>query len=283
MSDYLDKIESSIKSIESIDFLNDNSHQEIEEEIQKIGKIPIIIYKFPSNSIIYRARINFDKKKFSKISEITYPKPQFVKNYARVNKPKQSIFYCSENRPTSYLELATYLAQETKIGDKISITISGWMLVENLKLILIYDPESRRYSKFHKLHGKAFDAFIEKTPKKYREGTYRFFNFIGSKFSEYAKNRDDIYKITSTYSDIILSRSNADGIIYPSISLGGDAFNIALLPEVMDDNKVRLMFTSKDVFDIKEINERKHHFVEIERIDGKINYELNTIEWNTGS
>ncbi len=282
MSEYLNEVESVIKNIESIDLSNDNAYSKVLEEIKKI-KVPVIIYIFPSNSIVFRSRINFDKEFFNNISQITYPKPKYVKNYARANKPEQSVFYCSENRPTAYLELATYLAQETKIGEQISITIAGWMLAEELRLLLIFDPKSSRDSDFYKRHGEAFDDFMNKLPEGYKKGTNRLFNFIGEKFSQYAKGHEDVYKITSAFSNFILSQDKVDGIIYPSISLDGKAFNIALFPEVVDDNKIRINFVSKDVFDIKETDDGKHNFVEIDRFNGKINYEQNSIEWNTSS
>lgn len=283
MDEYLRNVEKAIERINSIDYSRNDSFAKVENEIRRIGKIPIIMYIFQTNNMIFRARINFKTNFFTKFSEISYPKPESVKNYARVNVPNQSRFYGSENRPTSYLELAEYLAQETKIGETISITIGGWMVTDDLKLILVYNPKDTKETEYNKHHKDVFSDFLNKIGEKYKSGTVRLYEFLGEKFSEYAKNRKDIYIITNAFSGIVLSKNKADGIIYPSVPMIGKGFNVALLPSEVDDLKIRLMFASRDTFEIGETEEEKHHFKETKRVDAQLNYKSNTLEWINGS
>ena len=95
--------------------------------LSRIEQLPIIIYRLEANELFFRTRIN-NGVDFEKITEISYPDEKSVTAYARANKPLQQMFYCSENRPTSYIELLNNW--NGHVGDEITLTIGGWQLVE---------------------------------------------------------------------------------------------------------------------------------------------------------
>jgi hypothetical protein len=45
------------------------------------------------------------------------------------------MFYCSENRPTSYIELLNN--RDGNVGDEITLTISCWQLAESIDVVLV--------------------------------------------------------------------------------------------------------------------------------------------------
>ena len=81
---------------------------------------------------------------FEEKSQIRNPKKEFVSKYARCNKPYQSLFYSSENRPTSYMELIEYLAETTFFGDRFYATIGLWELKRDLDVVVIHNTDKKK-------------------------------------------------------------------------------------------------------------------------------------------
>jgi hypothetical protein len=110
MNEYAEKVIKSIEAIETLDSSKGYYYEQVLCKLLKIERLPIIIYTLEANNLFFKTRINEvddagNVIDFNRISEISYPKREFVNEYARTNKPRQSMFYCSENRPTSYGEL----------------------------------------------------------------------------------------------------------------------------------------------------------------------------------
>lgn len=273
---YIDQVESIIRLIESLKKSNGYYYEELLLALSKIEKIPIIIYRFEENELFFRTRVN-KVGDFLKIKDLSYPEPQFIKSYARVNKPLQQLFYCSENRPTSYIELLNN--EKCNVGDEISLTIACWQLVEPLDVVLVFNPSNPRTSSYYKKHGIGYDDFISKIGETLKDGTNRLFQFIGSNFEESAIENEDIYMLTCAYSNLVFTKENVEGIIYPSVPFGGEGFNVAFFPKVVDENRLRIIDVMKNVMKV-ELTEDKHYkFVQQSSIKGIIDYASGTINW----
>lgn len=280
-SEYLENIESTIKEIESIDFKNNWAYEQIIHSILKIQKLPIILFTKLKGNLIFRSRINSGVTPFETISEINIPDERHVNNYARANKPRQSLFYGSEDRPTSYLEFAMHLAETTPFNEEVSITIGAWELQRNLTFVLVFNPKLPRDNEYNKYHGKEFDNFISKTPEELRKGTIRFFEFIGQKYAEQAENNLENYLITCAYSNIVYAYEQCDGIMYPSVPRAGDAFNVVIKKNTIEEGALSLKSARMDKFIAREQDNGKHDFLNNASMDASnINFE--TIEWNKG-
>ena len=185
-AEYLGHIENSIREIESINFENNWAYEQVIHSMLKIQKLPIILFTEPKGNSIFRSRINNGVIPFETISEISIPNEKYVNDFARANRPRQSLFYGSENRPTSYMEFAMHLAETTPFNEEVSITVGAWELQRDLTFVLVFNPTLPRDNEYNKYHGEAFDDFISKTPEELRKGTIRFFEFIGQKYAELA-------------------------------------------------------------------------------------------------
>ena len=261
--DYLNRIESSIKEIESIN-LNDNSaYVKITKAFINIGLMPIILINYPSLSIIYRSRINTGDETFNKISQLSAPEEKYVLNYARANKPKQSLFYGSENRQTSYLEFLNHLSKVTPFEEKVSITIGEWKVLKNLNLALVFSPSAIRDNFYNKLHGYGFDNFMSTTSKELRKGVIKFFDFIGKEYSKSVNENFNNYLITCAYSNILFAYENCDGIIYPSVAYGGNGYNIVLKKDIIEAKLIKLQAVQVDRFLAVKQNNGLHEFINI--------------------
>lgn len=126
-----------------------------------IGRLPILQYDIPAESVLFRTRTNENDDLFPLISDILITPNQFVKNFVRCNRPFQSKFYCSENRPTSFAELVEYWSDTKNFGDKVYVTFGRWKLEKPLTGIIVTTPDKEhRVSEFDKEHGAAMENFI---------------------------------------------------------------------------------------------------------------------------
>jgi hypothetical protein len=256
--EYLDHIEKLILEIRSINFRNNWAYEQILHSFLKIKKMPIILYPYRENNLIYRSRIN-NKNYFQEINEISAPKEEYVKKYARANKPRQTLFYGSENRPTSYL---------------------GWRLKKDLTLALVYNPLDTRETDYNKIYGEGFDEFVEKTANEYKDGTIRFFKFIAEEYSMPVKDNIETYLITCAYSNLVFGYEHCDGIIYPSVPSAGGGFNVVLKENIILDNSIELEFVGKDTFLATKQDNGKHNFININSENAKkIDLVNDIIEW----
>lgn len=277
--EYLDHIENLIIEIRKIDFNNNWAYEQVLHSFLKIKKMPIILYQYKENNLLFRSRIN-NKENFQEINEISAPNSKYVKNYARANKPRQTLFYGSENRPTSYMEFIEYLAETTDFGIEVAFTIGGWRLKRDLVLALVYNPLDERETEYNKLYGEGFDEFVEKTAKEYRDGTMLFFQFIAEEYSKPVKNNIETYLITCAYSNLIFGYEECDGIIYPSVPSAGNGFNVVLKENVILENSIELEFAGKDTFVATEQENGKHNFMNIKSTNATgIDLAKGIIEW----
>jgi hypothetical protein len=273
---YTDKAEEVIRTISSINKSNGYYYENLLLELSKIEKLPIIIYRLEANELFFRTRIN-ESGDYLRIKDLSYPDPEYVKSYARVNKPLQQLFYCSENRPTSFIELLNN--RECEVGDEISLTIACWQLVEPLDVVLVFNPANSRSSKYYQKHGVGYDDFITQIDEAYRDGTNKLFKFIGAGFEEPAIENKDVYMLTCAYSNLVFTKEKVEGIIYPSVPFGGDGFNVALFPKVCDENRLRLLDVMKNVMKVELTEDGHNKFVQQSTAKGTIDYSTSTISW----
>jgi len=276
--EYLKHIEDSIEEIRAIDMKNSWAYEQVIHAILKIEKLPIILYKVPVDSFIYRARINAKTDLFTKVSEISAPKKKHVLNFGRANKPSQVLFYGSETRPVAYLEFSTQLSKTVPIGEEAMITLGAWKLLKEIQLVLVFNPLLPRDNYYNKLHGAAFDDFISQSPVELRKGTIKFFEFIGSEYAKLAEENCESYLITCAYSNIIFAYKESDGIMYPSVPLGGKGFNVALKEDIHENGHLKLVSALVDKFIAKQQENGKHEFKNNARKDAQTIKETE-IEW----
>lgn len=278
--EYLKHIEKIIKGIKRINLKNGWAYEEIILSFLKIKKFPIILIPYPKERMIFRSRIN-ENGFFSKIDEIAYPKEQYVSEFGRANKPRQSLFYGSDNRPTSYLEFVNKLSKEKTPGDIFSFTIGGWEVMQTLNLALILNPFEKSPTAYYQSYGVGFNEFVfQRTPPEYQKGTIRLFNFIAEEYGQMVYNKTQEYFLTCAYSNIIFSYPECDGIIYPSVPRGGEGFNVALKKDVVDEEKLILRIAGKDTFQTSLQKNGKHSFTQIDSKNAReIDYSLGMIYW----
>lgn len=271
-----------IEKLESIDATSEYAYEEALLCFFKLHKLPVIYYEIPSGTPLFRARTHFDNVLYKDISQIESPPSSSVSNYARCNKPFQSVFYCSENRPTSFMELVGYWAESRKNGEKIYATIGRWELKKALNAIIIADPDVED-SEFDAYHGAGINNHLNLYSAEDKEKYILFYKFLTSRSRKYAKNDLQTYMITSSYCNLALlhAKGKANAIHYPSVPFKGQGLNYCINKEfIMNKNNIELTFVIRDEF-VCYINENnKITFHETELIECKnVDLKNNMIIW----
>jgi hypothetical protein len=256
-----------IAELEAIDPSEEYAYEKTILAFLKIKNFPVLNYEIPAGSIVFRSRTHEENNFFKNVSDISLTPNSFVKSFARCNRPFQSKFYCSENRPTSYMELLNNWVATKNYRDKIYVTIGRWELKETLSTIIITTPEKeKRISNFDKAHGAAMDTFIENCKPEIREATATLYGYLFDKFRSSASSNPQIYIITTAYCNLALSHLNdkANGIYYPSVPFTGQGVNFAISSDFVKKGNMELTHVFRNEIGISENENKKYHFKETE-------------------
>ena len=269
-----------IDSLESIDLKSADAVSQLQKIIStQLRNLPIFLTDLKVNERVVRARFIDEKEGFHKqIKDYSYnPYPNKVK-MGRANLEGQQIFYGSRYRVTALGEVKFIYAN--RMRDYAHYSLGGWDLVEKLDLAAIVLPEEIRKHNAKELFGLA--DFIEEKANELKNdpvtgGLLEVYKYMSMKFREPVQEGEEHkYTITAVFSDFIYSKlKTADGLLYQSVQYP-ENFNIALKKEVIDNNRLQLMFAVRQKF------ERTGHleYKEVDSIQAT-NIDLNTaiITW----
>jgi hypothetical protein len=279
----IEKVQNAIAKLEAINPENEYAYEKAVLAYLTMGKLPVLLYDIPEKSVFFRTRTHETDVLFSTTSDISITPSNFVNNFARCNRPFQSKFYCSENRPTSFSELVEYWSETNKIGDKVYVTIGRWQLKKSLTGIIVTTPDAEdRVSEFDKEHGSVMETFLEQSKTEIREATKMFYRFLFEKFRKSSKNDLKTYIITTAYCNVALAHSEgkADGIYYPSVPFDGQGINLAINSEYFQANNLDLTHILRNELTISENENGKYQFTETGKIEpASFDINHNLIKW----
>lgn len=279
----VEKVEKAIALLEAINPENEYAYENAVLAYLTIGRLPVLQYDIPAESVFFRTRTHEDDNLFPLISDISITPNQFVKNFARCNRPFQSKFYCSENRPTSFAELVEYWSETKDFGDKVYVTIGRWKLKKPLTGIIVTTPDKEnRISEFDKEHGAVMETFIEQSDSEIRGATILFYRFLFEKFRKSAKNDHKTYIITTAYCNVALahSKGKVDGIYYPSVPFGGQGINFAINSDYVSGNNLELTHILRNELAVSKNENGKHGFTETGKVEASgFDIKNNSISW----
>lgn len=204
--------------------------------------------------LLYRARI-CEKPEF--VSELSYPPSEYVKENGRGNYLGQSMFYCSTSHSVPFYEL------RCKAGDKIAL--SCWRLKSPLAVNHIGFTEEVKEQLKSKRNIDEIYSFVT-TTNNYSELNEMVHEYLGYLFSKPVKlDSEKIdYKLTSTIADIMMHSEDIHGLLYPTIQMLGNADNILIKPDFVDEH---LEFLNVEFIEIKESDDDS--FI-VDRLDSAV-------------
>lgn len=260
------KLEECIGKLEGIDPADVFAYEKAFSAFLSISQLPIAIFQMESGLNLFRTRTHFGNELFNRATDISIPDKSLTRSFARCNRPFQPVFYCSENRPTSYMELVQYWASMSNVGDILNTTVGHWVTNRPINLIIVSTPDSdMRVNDFDKYHGTALDSFIEKYSGEYQDCVIRFYRYLFEKFRKPAKDDPMTYVITTAYINLAKMHlgEEVDGVYYPSVPFNGNGVNLALSPHFIENGGLNLAGAMRSDFKVELQENGKLNFAEV--------------------
>lgn len=211
--------------------------------------------EYSGTNVVYRAMIikgdsNEPHEYVKDISYMPSDKLHYIKDYGRVNKPGQAMFYGAFNPVTAAIEVLHANPEFLKKPSAL-LTIGIWKFAEPLVLTEMLLSQSQHDKMYRELSG--IKEFVSKFDKKFFDEQVAWTNkftdleqaateYFAAKFCEYNENNHH-YKASNYYADRVFDRYSEhpnsggtpiEGIIYSSVPNSYQQKNIVLPPEVVD-------------------------------------------------
>lgn len=188
---------------------------------------------------LYRIRLNEKANEYFKlVSDIQHAPNNCVGSFGRVNRPNQSMFYCSEHENICELELLYDYLKKNISGHQRYATYSQWEIQESLNLlVLAIAPNSREFVNGVTYREDCYD-FIKSQKDEHKVLYQNFYDLTEYYFLQNAKEQPSIYIVCSAISNFfLLHYPDIDGFIYPTVQ-GNTGYNTVLRPHTIDKRMV---------------------------------------------
>lgn len=200
---------------------------------------------------LVRARYNKTGEIFNSVEQLSYNPNAKNITLQSANYPNQQIFYASVPTDSDYstcssaalVEIALEYVENNELTREY-FTLSKWSVSRPLNVIIL--PFSKKsiernndFLKAYTEQNKILDDYFNNKDVPTKKAYIEALEFISDAFSE-RTNRYNLYKITSTYFNLMLEFLEAnncyiDGIVYPSANTDAAGMNIALKKELVDN------------------------------------------------
>ncbi|MBT9394815.1 RES family NAD+ phosphorylase [Hymenobacter sp. NST-14] len=235
------EINTLIEQFKSLD-LSKYPKDEILSLFRQAGDIGYVIVTFHRGKSVMRARPNSNGERFEKRSNYSYKPQQYNKTYQRASTPNQTMFYATtipENlqpgelnnmRVIGVAETVPMLRDATKSGIQ-KISFGRWYVHEDIHMLAIVQKDKYyQESSYTRELADAYSRFIKSNSAEVVERSLAFTSFLADEFAK-EKIRDDYdYMISALFTELVINKG-LDGVLYPSVRVGGRGFNIAITPE----------------------------------------------------
>lgn len=243
----LEKVKVIIAELKSFN-LEEVDENALFSKIQELVFIPFPTAMLQNTFYVDRIRINDGDKLFTSEEQISYRKDeQNIEKYGRANLQKQSLFYGAFESENIHLPRFVNLIETSEIFrdieknehlDKVFYaTLGRWKLKKNTEVLEIIFSEEYLKSEENK---RAFDYHYEKLIKSLPDFEQRLkliLEFFTSEFAKKIIKSHHQYKLSAIYFNLSLNSSpNIGGVKYPSVKSDYLGYNLALLPDFLDEN-----------------------------------------------
>lgn len=280
----IQQIEDGIEKLLSIKSSEDDAYKKMHEIIfNDLHPIPFPVVDLVPGyeySHVYRVRRNVGDEVFKNISQISsISDSESIKKYGRCNTPKQSTFYCSENRATSNMEVINKEILDN--SDFIILTNGRWKINKRLKMaMLIHGEEVRKANPFIKVRHDEFQAFLNERLPKHKYVINKLLTFFSDYFSRpFDDSMNDEYKLSAAFYNYVLNF--VDGLIYPSVKIIYEGLNYAFPHERFIEDYVEL---DRSIITVLKKDDDDKGFTDFYMTEDRgIMKEADYIRWHQGS
>ena len=219
-------------------------YKETKNLIAQLGKFGCILVTLHKGKTLMRARPNFNNERFFSKCQLSYKPQHFNKTYQRASTPYRTMFYASmvpetiqsgeldNTRFIGAFEALPWLRDKTTKGYQM-ITYGRWLVTNDINLIAIVQHDDfYKESSYTRELVQTFKKFTEDFPDL-KDETLAISDFFANEFAKVETNNDYDYLLSATFSELVVDKG-IDGILYPSVRVGGQGFNVAINTEIAD-------------------------------------------------
>ena len=230
-----------IQNLKQLD-LSTYPKEEILSLFKQLGQIGWVMITLHRGKPVMRARPNYHGERFETKDAYSFKPAHLNKTYQRASTPEQTMFYATlvpENpapreldnmRVIGVAETIPMLRDKTKSGYQ-KISFGRWVVHEDINLLaIVHKNDYSERSSYTKELAQAYDGFIRHTPPEIAERSIAFSSFLADEFSKEHITGDFDYMISALFTELSAKRG-LDGVLYPSVRVGGAGFAIAITPE----------------------------------------------------
>lgn len=237
-----------------------NKLKELSEQLEKVDysdiieilktsirKIPVPIAKLWANTPIDRVRKNIGDDLFQNVDQLSYIKDKgvidkYLTEFGRANKPHQPMFYgavestlIGHQRITALAETSELFQNPNAVNfDGELYTVSRWRNSEELFLAeIVFSHDAINTNPDIK---KAFEKQTEFAKAAGADDIDFYLDFLVFMSDQFArpKQTHHDYKISTAYTELILTNPKIHGVAFPSVQTKYHGQNIVLPPDVVD-------------------------------------------------
>lgn len=266
---------------------NEKSYIAIKNAME-LFSIPIPFHTIPKGTPFYRIRVHEENvDKYHYIQDIAHRVDiNRICNFGRANEPLQSIFYCSSERETAYIESSRILRQ--KLDDQVEVTTTGkWRLNQDVRVAMLPTNDlNKNKNKFADLLQLNFIDLVEKYRNENTDHFLSVLDILSVEFSREYMGNSNNYMISCAFANYIYNSHGMnsetdevirlDGIMYPSVQWPTKGMNIAFKPEVIESGILTLEVAVK--ITTVRIDEKKYQDTESVK-SSSIDYKDYKIIW----
>ncbi|SDG52060.1 RES domain-containing protein [Pseudomonas benzenivorans] len=189
-----------------------------------------------SSSNAWRARRITGMKYIENIREVWYPKPEHVKTYGRLNRPKKPMFYIAASHETAVLEM------RPTVGDRFAVLQLRLKDSSSLPHVMELGVAERKSmngsrSSVHLLENTIIGR---KLLEDHIEKNLLIRSFLAREFMRVVdRGEEHLFKLSVAIGETFLSSPQIHGVLYPSMagdpSAATTAENMALKPNAADE------------------------------------------------
>lgn len=280
------EISQALEGLSKLD-LSKYPYDETKKLISQLGKFGCILVTLHQGKTIMRARPNFNGERFISKCQLTYKPQQFNKTYQRASTPNRTMFYASmvpetiqsgeldNTRVIGAFEALPWLRDKTKKGFQM-ISYGRWLVTKDINLIAIVQHESfYNESSYTRELVEAFKKFTGAYPDL-KDETLAISDFFAKEFAKAETNHDYDYLLSATFAETVVDKG-LDGVLYPSVRVGGQGFNVAINPEVADSNLDLIVAGECSIYKLYE-NTIVDNETAIELKPNQTNFELISVD-----
>ncbi len=223
--------------------------QDIIEFFRIIGTTVNINLSIRVNSTFLKARPNNNHPRFTETKDLSIKPAKDNTDYQRASTPLKTMFY-SVYIPTVIDQKELDIMRVTGVYETVpdiripyqpfhgKVTFGYWTNKEKLNLLAIMHKET--YASTNSYTKELVDAYKKHLfgcDNLLRENSLSFYDFLADEFSKENIRGNYDYMISALFSEAA-SRFNIDGVIYPSVRVGGASYNVAITESAMQKLKL---------------------------------------------